>query len=233
LLLGALGVGEDGVVEGFRDGVRGLITVVADYLLEAGRAEFFGLEIFPFDKTIGDEKEEVAYFQVEWCGRSRSKFGEDAKRNTLRVDLRKCVLRGGVIEQRAVTSGKNFQIAGSGFARDTNKSDKAAGIEIAGDGIVDGGKRAEEGEVGAEIGARVGPANAGEHGGTNPMAGNIAESDDEAAVRKSLPIVIVTTGFVGGLIPTGDGVALNLRRILGEQGLLNITGEAEIVLNAV
>ncbi len=39
------------------------------------------------------------------------------------------------------------------------------------------------------------------------MAGNIAEGDDQTAIRKSLPIVIVTTSFVGGLVPAGDGIA--------------------------
>ncbi len=52
-----------------------------------------------------------------------------------------------------MTSGKNFEIASSRFAGDTNEGDKAAGIEIARDGIVNGGKRAEQGDVSAEIDA--------------------------------------------------------------------------------
>lgn len=52
-----------------------------------------------------------------------------------------------------MSSGKNFEIAGSGSAGGGDEGDEAARIKIARDGIVDGSERAENGFVGAKIGA--------------------------------------------------------------------------------
>lgn len=65
------------------------------------------------------------------------------------------------------------------------------------------------------------------------MAGNIGESDDQTTVGKSLPIVIVTTGLIGRLVPAGDGVANNLRGFLRKKGTLDIACDLEIMLDAV
>lgn len=65
------------------------------------------------------------------------------------------------------------------------------------------------------------------------MAGNVGESDDQAAVGKGLPIVVVTTGFIGGLVPARDGVAGYLRSLLRKKGLLDIASDLEIVVDPI
>ncbi len=82
-----------------------------------------------------------------------SKFGKDAKRHALGIDFGESVAGGGIVEERAMAGGKDFEIASGRFAGNTDEGDKAAGIEIARDGIVNGGKGAEESHVSAEIGA--------------------------------------------------------------------------------
>src|SRR5664279_663605 len=106
-----------------------------------------------------------------------------------------------------MTGGKNFEVARVRRAGDSNKSDEATRVEITSNRIIYGSESAEQREIGAEIRPRVGAANTGEHGGPDAVAGDITQSNDQAAIRKSFPVVIIAAGFIGWLIPTRDGIS--------------------------
>ncbi len=166
-------------------------------------------------------------------GGSRSELRENAQRNALRIDFREGVCFSGIEQKRTVTRGEDFEVTGGGFAGDADEGDETAGVQIAGNGIVDGGESAEESFVGAKIGAGIGAANTRKHGGSNAVSGDVAERNDQAAIRQGFPIVVVATRFIGWLIPTGNGVAGDLRRLFGEKGLLNLAGNLQVMLQAI
>ena len=153
LLACTAGKRDDGIVERLQDGVGRESSQGADYFFEVDGAKLFLIGILPFNKAIGDQKEEVARFKVKRSGWGGSKLGKNAERDSLRIDFGENICGRGVAQERSMAGGEDFEIASAGSASDSNEGDKTAGIKIARDGIVNGCESAENGFVGAKIGA--------------------------------------------------------------------------------
>src|SRR5262249_40537855 len=94
------------------------------------------------------------------------------------------------------------------------------------DGVLDG--RVELGR-----GAEVGAADGDHQGRADAVAGGVGDADDGAAVGELEPVVVVAAGLGGGSAPAGEGGAGDLERLGGQEVLLDLVGDVQLLLEAV
>src|SRR5271167_3022689 len=84
----------------------------------------------------------------------------------------------------------------------------------------------------SKVGARVGSAGGSDESRSDTVASDISKGDDPAAIGEGAPIVVVAARVIGRLVPTSDGKARESRGIVREEGLLDVAGGLQIVLQA-
>src|SRR5260370_3489542 len=128
----------------------------------------------------------------------------EAEGQTVRLHDVEAVVLQGVEEQRGVAGREQFHGGGVGAENCRYVGDEAAFSYIRCDGGIDLFHSLKKRILVAKICAGVGAADRGEQGGADAVAGYVRQCGDELAVGQRLPVIVITAGFIGRLVPGGD-----------------------------
>src|SRR5437764_11584859 len=128
--------------------------------------------------------------------------------------------------------GNQLHSRASGHADNRHQRYKTSLSNIAIEFAIELLHRPKEAVALAETSSRISTANRCEQGRTNAVAGYVGQFRHYGPIRKNLPVIIVTTRLIRGLVPSCDLKAFDFRCHVREQGLLDRSCQREIVLHA-
>ncbi len=225
--LGGVGKIPQGLSNALKDIDGGPAVVLKEHVGDAVGAEHGAIGFSPFEKAVGQEGENIAFLEGDVLDGGIEDIFHDSHGDAVGAEGVGDSGVGVMPEERSLPGAEILQQTGISVKQSEKCGYEPVAGEVGFKEFVCVGDDGIEVVVHVEHGAEHGAGGHGDQGGTDAMAGDIAEDEDEAIFVEGDEVAEIASDFIAGSVPDGDLEAFEMRGGFWEKVLLDFGGDFE------